>query len=62
MKLEEYLKENRLTQEKFCKECGIARETLQRIMKGAIPRMEIALRIYKTTRKRVTPADLGLLP
>jgi predicted transcriptional regulator len=62
MSLEEYLKEFKITHEKFCKECGISRDTLQRMIKGSVPRMEIALRIYKTTKKRVTPADLGLLP
>ena len=61
MKLKDYFTMHCVNISKWSKKHQINRTTLQLVLKGYVPSMDIAIRIYKATNRAVTPTDLGVL-
>ncbi len=62
MKLKEYFTLHCVNKTQWCKKHGISRMTVNTIIRGAVPSLEMAMRIYKATNREVTPMDLGAMP
>lgn len=59
MKLGEYLRENKITQEQFAEKIGIGYSTLKNIIAGKFEvRLSVALKIQKETKGKVRCEDL----
>lgn len=61
MKLKEYFTMHCVNKTKWCKKHKISRPTINNILKGAVPTLEMAMRIYRATSREVTPMDLGVM-
>lgn len=57
MKLEEFIKKNKISKTDFAKQVGIAFFTLDRYFKGRIPSPDIMVQIVKATKGVVQPND-----
>jgi len=64
MKLDEYLKKEKLTQEEFAKKIGVVPQSVSNYVNGAsFPKRDVARRIIEVTCGEVSLADLwGMAP
>jgi hypothetical protein len=62
MKLKEYFTTHTVNKTKWCQKHNISRPTINNILKGAVPSLDMAMRIYRATKREVSPYDLGILP
>ena len=60
MKLKEYFTLHCVNTAKWCKKHQINRTTVQLVLKGYVPSLEMAMRIYRATNREVTPHDIGV--
>lgn len=58
MKIEDYLYEMRLTPNEFAIQVGISTCAVYRYMNGRVPRFDIARKIEKNTKGKITMEDL----
>lgn len=58
MRLEEYLKEQCIVKKKFAEKLEVTAQTLDNIISGSSPRLELALKIEQMTGGKVKPKDL----
>lgn len=62
MKLKEYFTTHCVNKTKWCKKHGISRQTINIIERGAVPTLEMAIRVYRATNREVSPKEMGVLP
>lgn len=60
MKLKDYFTLHCVNVLKWSKKHGINRTSVQLIVKGYVPSLEMAMRVYKATNREVTIKDLGV--
>ena len=60
MTLKEYFTLHCVNKSQWSKKYGINRTTIQLVLKGYVPSLEMAMRIYKATNRAVTPKELGV--
>jgi len=60
MLLKEYFTENCTNITRWCKKHGIDKMTIHNILKGKIPTLDMAIRVYRATNREVTPKEMGV--
>jgi predicted transcriptional regulator len=62
MDLKEYFTLHTVNKVKWCKKHNISRATINNILKGAVPTLDMAIKVYRATNREVSPKDMGVLP
>lgn len=60
MKLKEYFTLHCVNKTQWCKKHGISRMTINTTLRGAVPSLEMAIKIYRATNREVTVKELGV--
>lgn len=60
MKLKDYFTLHCVNKTQWCKKHNISRMTINTIIRGAVPSLDMAIRVYRATNREVKPKDMGV--